>query len=172
MAKRGWSSFEAAVVVLEEQRAGLGVWRQKWAQLQQVGAPLSPVRRSEVMVLALRVLAAAATTTESECRRLLVAAEVEAGSMVKKARDEVAVVIGSLDDHTGPGNGRPPGRDHDVAWPDEGDDGAAFFASFVPDGPERWNFLDDDNLVGVGPAFARRLRRWSSPPCEGDDVSQ
>lgn len=46
----------------------------------------------------------------------------------------------------------------DNGWrPEEA--GADFFASGGSDSDDRWNFLDDENLVGAGPLVRRLLRR-------------
>jgi hypothetical protein len=54
----------------------------------------------------------------------------------------------------------------DALWSSEDEMGADFFASFAEDDTDRWSFMDDDNLVGVGPALVRRLLRRPSLPRE------
>jgi hypothetical protein len=73
-----------------------------------------------------------------------------------------------FDEHTVPDEAGAPDEvgTPDALWSSEDEMGADFFASFAEDSTDRWSFMDDDNLVGVGPALVRRLLRRPSLPRE------
>jgi hypothetical protein len=166
---------DPGLVVLQEQRAALqvlGLWNGDSFRMAKPAVALAGIERSRLMTLAFRVLADAAVAAEAECQRILEAAEAQSAEIVKNAHDDVARLTDWLVASTRGPAVLPPAPEvtpADLAPSQEGEIGhdetvgAEFFASFASDSADRWRFLEDDVLVGPGPALVRRLLRRPNP---------
>ena len=185
-----WGRFDPAQVVMNEQRYGLlalGRLRPGTRRGQLPERQVSILDRARLIHLAMNVLSMAAAEAESECRRIVLAAEALAAELVREARNDVGQISTWLDAGAaaeGPVIERPlplsPTTDAgfptpvtelqpDVApSPPELADAASsaendFFDSFHTPDEDRWGFMFDDELVGVGATLRRVLRRPTSP---------
>jgi hypothetical protein len=139
--------------------------------------------------LAMNVLSMAAAEAESECRRIVLAAEALAAELVREARSDVGQISTWLDAGAatgGPVSERPPmpvsnttdagfstpvtelrRPDTGPSSPERADAASSaeddFFDSFHTPDEDRWGFMFDDELVGVGATLRRVLRRPTSP---------
>jgi hypothetical protein len=129
-----------------------------------------PVDSASLVALALRVIAEAVLGAEADCHQIIRGAELRAAEILQQAHEDATALNGWLVGRTPDFEASIPIAEpsqsddtvDDTASPEDHSDeeiGAEFFASFADDGPDRWSFMDSDDLVGVGPAVVRRLFR-------------
>lgn len=138
------------------------------------GTAVSVEERLRLVQLVLTVLAQAAQRAEDECLRIMSGAEMKAAEIVQDAHNDVAhlswwlqpspatTAPGALVDNAPhPTEARidPSVVDDRLPSGVQDDREADFFASFSADQAERWRFMDDGELVGVGATVRKLLRR-------------
>jgi hypothetical protein len=171
--------FRPAAVVLEEQRAALAAIGAKVRTQGRSDLPISMRGRSLLIGLAIDVLAHAAVATVDQCRTIVAAAEAQAAGIVAKARDDVDRLTSWLDE-PGPATeevwGDSPSDDLVMPLPSppplpasgftdpDSEAGNEFFGPDATSNDDPWSFMDDDDLVGVGPSILKLVRRRPSPP--------
>jgi hypothetical protein len=174
--------FHPSEVVLGEQLAALKTLGRTGRTSSASNLPISMRGRSRLVELAIELLAHAAQAAEAECRAIVQAAETQGAAIVQKAHEDVDRISTWLDAESGaptletaaesedqPAAVAPPAVAAQLQEPSPFADpdsaaGNQFFDSPSDSDLDPWGFMDDDDLVGVGPSIMKLVRRRPSLP--------